>query len=76
VLWTIAFLLIKLPLLMVTIGGIATFVMLFIVVIAGIWFRFGPGEKPVPPGRIYKIFLLISCAAIFLVGIYGIIQLF
>ena len=36
VLWTIAFLLIKLPVLMVTIGGIATFVMLFIVVIGGI----------------------------------------
>jgi hypothetical protein len=76
VLWTIAFLLIKLPVLMVTIGGIATFVMLFIVVVAGIWFRFGPGEKLVPPGRIYRIFLLISCAAIALVGIYGIIQLF
>ncbi len=76
VLWTIAFLLIKLPVLMVTIGGIATFVMLFIVVIAGIWFRFGPGEKVVPPGRIYRIFLIISCAAIFMVGIYGIIKLF
>ncbi len=74
--WTIAFLLIKLPVLMVTIGGIATFVMLFIVVVAGIWFRFGPGEKLVPPGRIYRIFLIISCAAIFMVGIYGIIKLF
>lgn len=74
--WTIAFLLIKLPVLMVTIGGIATFVMLFIVVIAGIWFRFGPGEKAVPPGRIYRIFLIISCAAIFMVGIYGIVKLF
>lgn len=39
VLWTVAFLLIKLPVLMVTIGGIATFVMLIIVVIAGVWFR-------------------------------------
>jgi Mn2+/Fe2+ NRAMP family transporter len=76
ILWTIAFLLIKLPVLMVTIGGIATFVMLFIVVVAGIWFRFGPGEKLVPPGRIYRIFLLISCIAIAMVGIYGIIQLF
>jgi len=74
--WTIAFLLIKLPVLMVTIGGIATFVMLFIVVIAGIWFRFGPSEKLVPPGRTYRIFLIISCAAIFMVGIYGIIKLF
>jgi Mn2+/Fe2+ NRAMP family transporter len=76
VLWTIAFLLIKLPVLMVTIGGIATFVMLFIVVIAGIWFRFGPGEKVVPPGRIYRFFLVLSCLAIFMVGLYGIIKLF
>ncbi len=76
VLWTIAFLLIKLPVLMVTIGGIATFVMLFIVVIAGTWFRFGPGEKPVPPGRIYRVFLIISCLAIIMVGVYGILKLF
>lgn len=76
VLWTIAFLVIKLPVLMVTIGGIATFVMLFIVVIAGIWFRFGPGEKLVPPGRIYRVFLIISCLAIVMVGVYGILKLF
>jgi manganese transport protein len=76
ILWTIAFLLIKLPVLMVTIGGIATFVMLFIVVIAGIWFRFSSGEKVVPPGRIYKFFLIISCVAIFMVGIYGLLKLF
>ena len=76
VLWTIAFMLIKLPVLMVTIGGIATFVMLFIVVIAGIWFRFSSGEKVVPPGRIYKFFLVVSCLAIFLVGIYGLLKLF
>ncbi len=75
-LWTIAFLVIKLPVLMVTIGGIATFVMLFIVVFAGIRFRFGPGEKVLPPGRIYKFFLIISCLAIFMVGIYGIVKLF
>jgi len=76
VLWTIAFLLIKLPVLMVTIGGIATFVMLFVVVIAGIWFRFSSGEKVVPPGKTYKFFLIISCIAIFMVGIYGILKLF
>ena len=76
VLWTIAFLLIKLPVLMVTIGGIATFVMLFIVVIAGIWFRFNSNVKVVPPGRIYKFFLIISCVAIFMVGIYGVLKLF
>ena len=76
VLWTIAFLLIKLPVLMVTIGGIATFVMLFIVVFAGLWFRYGTKEKILPPGRLYNLFLLISCLAIFLVGVYGIFRLF
>ena len=60
---------------MVTIGGIATFVMLFIVVIAGIWFRFRSNLQVVPPGRIYKFFLIISCVAIFMVGIYGILKL-
>jgi Mn2+/Fe2+ NRAMP family transporter len=76
VLWTIAFLLIKLPVLMVTIGGIATFAMLFIVVFSGLWFRFGTKEKILPPGRLYYFFLLISCLAIFLVGVYGILILF
>jgi manganese transport protein len=76
VLWTIAFLVIKLPLLMVTIGGIATFIMLFIVVVAGIWFRFGARQGNLDPGRFYRVALIISCLAIFLVGIYGIIRLF
>jgi len=78
VLWTIAFLLIRLPVLMVTIGGIATFIMLFIVVAAGIWFRFGDRREQtvVQPGWFYRVALLISCTAIFLVGIYGIIRLF
>lgn len=76
VLWTIAFLVIQLPVLMVTIGGIATFVMLLIVVVAGIHFRFGVKEKVLSPGRIYKAALVISCIAIAMVGIYGVMKLF
>lgn len=76
VLWTIAFLVIQLPVLMVTIGGIATFIMLIIVVIAGIHFRFGPGEKDISPGVFYKIALIVSCVAIVLVGVYGVVKLF
>jgi len=76
VLWTIAFLVIKLPVLMVTIGGLATFVMLIVVVIAGVWFRFGPGEKVVPPGKFYKVALIICCLAIIAVGVYGVVKLF
>jgi Mn2+/Fe2+ NRAMP family transporter len=76
VLWTIAFLVVKLPVLMVTIGGLATFIMLIIVVIAGAWFRFGPGEKVLPPGGFYKFALIICCLSILAVGVYGVVQLF
>lgn len=75
-LWTIAFLLIKLPVLMVTIGGIATFIMLLIIVIAGFHFRFRSGDQLVSPGKFYNLALLISCLAIVLVGVYGVVKLF
>lgn len=75
-LWTIAFLVVKLPVLMVTIGGIATFIMLIIVVIAGVWFRFGPVEKILLPGKFYKLALILSCLSILAVGVYGVVKLF
>ena len=75
-LWTIAFLVVKLPVLMVTIGGIATFIMLIIVVMAGAWFRFGPGEKVLLPGKFYKLALILSCLSILAVGVYGVVKLF
>ncbi|HDR68336.1 MAG TPA: divalent metal cation transporter [Bacteroidaceae bacterium] len=76
VLWTIAFLVIKLPVMMVTIGGIATFLMLFIVVIAGIHFRFRQHPQVITPGRFYNVALLVSCMAIIFVGVYGMVKLF
>lgn len=76
VLWTIAFLLIKLPVLMVTIGGIATFIMLLIIVIAGMYYRFRAADQLLSPGKFYNIALLISCLSIVFVGIYGVLKLF
>ena len=76
VLWTIAFLAIRLPVLMVTIGGIATFIMLIIVVIAGAWFRFGSKDPVLPPGKFYNVALIICCLAIVMVGVYGLVKLF
>ena len=75
VLWTIAFLLIKLPVLMVTIGGIATFIMLIIIVIAGIYFRFIKGFQVISPGKFYNAALLLSCISIVFVGVYGILKI-
>jgi len=76
VLWTIAFLLIRLPVLMVTIGGIATFLMLLIIVIAGIYFRFIDPLQVISPGRFYNIALVISCLSIAFIAIYGVVKLF
>ncbi|MGW8316015.1 MAG: Nramp family divalent metal transporter [Bacteroidales bacterium] len=76
VLWTIAFLLIKLPVLMVTIGGIATFIMLLIIVIAGLYYRFRSKDQLLSPGTFYKVALLLSCLSIIFVGVYGVIKLF
>ncbi len=76
VLWTIAFLVIRLPVLMVTIGGIATFIMLIIIVIAGLWFRFRSGQQDVAPGKFYKLALILCCLSIIMIGIYGVLKLF
>ena len=76
VLWTIAFLLIKLPVLMVTIGGIATFIMLLIIVIAGLFYRFRSADQMLSPGKFYNLALLISCLSIIFVGLYGVFRLF
>ncbi|MBN2697987.1 MAG: Nramp family divalent metal transporter [Bacteroidales bacterium] len=75
-LWTIAFLVIKLPVMMVTIGGIATFLMLFIVVVAGLCFRYGSKPTILSPGPAYDAALILSCLAIISVGIYGTVRLF
>ncbi|MDX2429969.1 MAG: Nramp family divalent metal transporter [Bacteroides sp.] len=76
ILWTIAFLVIRLPVLMVTIGGIATFVMLIIVVIAGLWFRFRSGPQEIDPGKVYKLALILCCLSIIMIGVYGVLKLF
>ena len=76
VLWTLSFLVIKLPVLMVTIGGIATFIMLLIVVAAGMWYRFRARDNSLDPGRFYKFALILSCLSIVMVAIYGIIKIF
>jgi Mn2+/Fe2+ NRAMP family transporter len=76
VLWTIAFLLIRLPVLMITIGGIATFMMLIIIVITGLWFRFRSDRQDIAPGNFYKFALIVSCLAIIMVGVYGVLKLF
>jgi hypothetical protein len=61
---------------MVTIGGIITFLMLLIIVYAGLHFRYKQKQYGLESSKFYDISLWISCIAIFTVGFYGMISLF
>jgi Mn2+/Fe2+ NRAMP family transporter len=75
VLWIIALLWVKLPVVMVTIGGIITFFMLLIIVYAGLHFRYRQKQFGLESSKFYDIALWISCIAIFMVGFYGVYSL-
>jgi Mn2+/Fe2+ NRAMP family transporter len=75
-LWIIAFLIVKLPVLMVTTGGIITFILLLIIVYGGLHFRFKQNQYGLKSTLFYDIWLLISCLSIIMVGLYGLKVLF
>lgn len=75
VLWIIALAWIKLPVLMVTIGGIVTFFMLLIIVYAGLHFRYRQRQFGLESSRFYDIALWVSCISVFIVGFYGVVSL-
>ncbi|MDX1283794.1 MAG: Nramp family divalent metal transporter [Draconibacterium sp.] len=76
VLWLIALFWIKLPVVMVTIGGIITFFMLLIIVYGGLHFRYKQKQYGLESSKFYDVALWVSCIVIFLVGLYGAISLF
>jgi len=73
--WATLFLLMKMPVLMVTIGGVITTVILLMVVFAALHFRY----RQIPPvlisGPGYDTALWISVLAIIMVAIYGVYKL-
>jgi Mn2+/Fe2+ NRAMP family transporter len=73
--WSVLFLLIKAPVLMVTVGGIATSVLLLLVIFAAIHFRYRRLSRELTPGRFYDVWLWISIMAITFIGIYGVATL-
>jgi manganese transport protein len=72
-LWTIAYLYIELPVLMVLFGGLIGSFMLFIVMIGAIHFKYGRPQW-LPSSNGYTIAFWISIASVFVVGIYGIVE--
>lgn len=75
-LWGMLFLFIQLPVMMVISGGIAGSMLLFLVVLASIHFRYRRLHPDFVPRQFYDILLWISILAIAGVGIYGLVKLF
>jgi hypothetical protein len=73
--YTLLFLLIKAPVFMVTVGGVATSFLLLIVVAAAIHFRYRRVSAELIPGRFFDAWLWTSILAIAFMGVYGIITL-
>lgn len=68
--WATLFLLLGNPALMVILGGLATVVILFIVVFAAMYFRYYRLDQRLLPTTLYDCTLWISAIAISLVGVY------
>lgn len=71
--WAIIYLYIELPVLMVFFGGVVGSVMLFIVVLGAIHFKYGRTQL-LPSGMAYNILFWISIVSVFMVGVYGVYQ--
>lgn len=74
-LWALAFLFVRLPVLMVITGGIVGSFLLFVVVFSVIHFRYRRTHPSFVPGLGYDLILWVSILAIVGVGIYGVAKL-
>jgi Mn2+/Fe2+ NRAMP family transporter len=72
--WALLFLFIRLPVVMVLLGGFVTSILLLLVVYAALYFRYYRLPGSLRPGRAYDVALWVSAVAIVLVGVYGIVQ--
>jgi manganese transport protein len=75
-LWALLFLLVRLPVLMVTIGGTATSIMLLIVVYVAVNYKYKLSVSGLSTGRIYNLIFIVSSISIFLFGLYSLVAVF
>ncbi|MEH6408460.1 MAG: divalent metal cation transporter, partial [Leeuwenhoekiella sp.] len=74
-LWALVFVFIRLPVLMIIIGGIVSSVLLFLVVFAALNFRYSRLNPHFKPTIFYDISLWISVLSIIAVGALGIFKI-
>jgi len=75
ILWSILFLLIRSPVSMILLGGIANSFLLILVIYASIQFRYRRLSKELKPSTIFDTWFWFCCVIIAFLGIYGIVQL-
>jgi manganese transport protein len=73
--WCVLFLFIKLPVLMILLGGFMTSVLLLLVVYAAYQFRYHRLPLSLKPSRFYDFALWLSGLSIIMVGVYGVYKL-
>lgn len=74
--WALLYIFARDPGMMVIVGGIATAVILLIVVFAALSFRYQRLPKSLLPSRFYDVALWLSALLIMAVGIYSLVKLF
>ena len=75
IIWSLLFLFIKLPVLMVLIGGVSTSVILLVVVFAAFHFRYWRLDEKLRPNKFYDTAFWLSAIVIVLIGVYGIYKI-
>ncbi len=75
ILWCLLYLFLQVPVLMVLLGGIATSVLLIVVIWGALEFRYRQLPASLKPSRFYDICFWASVGSILFVGLYGVWQL-
>lgn len=70
--WACAFLFVEQPVIMVIAGGVATAIILLLVVYAAVYFRYWSTLPALRPGVLYNVAFWISTLAIVAVAVYGV----
>ena len=72
--WTVLFIFIQLPVLMILIGGFVTSILLLMVVYVGLYFRYRRLPASLRPTPIYDIAFWVSAIVIVGVGVYSVVK--
>jgi Mn2+/Fe2+ NRAMP family transporter len=74
--WTVLFITVRAPVIMVMAGGFALCLLLLMVIFAALHFRYRRLSPDLRPSRAYDLLLWVSCFAIAGVGVIAVVNLF